>query len=388
MASSRLIPPPKTPTRVPWRFAVGAATGLVIGGVNDSVLAGLIVGGASLAFLYWDARSLVVEGQADALRRLEGREGVTIEADEIGTYVRVPLHRDVPYIYVIEHGQGELTGDEAFDADVRLEGDDAQWISLLFADVRATLVELIDNIDYDRDAHAFIISAHDRYAHADLQGHVDQAEALAIRLHDLTRQPALRRLRARMQETKGAARLPVFKAMWRADRGTSARLAPELSDIEIRYFVATASSPPDRNVIKAVAHDANLLNDLRVEALLRWLGLSIDLHGDGLGAAFAALRDAPETAAHSKVLTEALAVWTACAPSSAKALRLLGEYGNPNHLGVIGAQRNGNLADAAQDALTTLSARFEGFGTGNLALSADNAGHLALTQDASEPESD
>ena len=367
--------------------ALCVVIGLIVAGATDSWVAGLVIWGIGAALVRWDARSLELDGQAEALRRLENRN-LDIQADDKGTRVRGSLHADVPTMFSVGPGQGNLTGDPDFDAKVELVGDDAQWIGLLQADVRASLVWLIGSLRYDRAGHTLIVSAVDGASHLALGSLVDQAQALARRLGVLSRQSPVSRLRQRMHVTRGADRLPAFRAMWRADLRSTRALAEELTDPEIRYFIATASTPPDRETIEAMARDESLSGDLRTEAMLRWLGLSAGLRGDDLAAAFAALRAAPDQAPHASLLTDALQAWSASASTSGDALRLLGLYGGVAQVSVIGAQRSGPLAEAAQQSLNSLRARFPGLGSGHLAITTDDAGQLALAQDAPAVEAD
>lgn len=380
MASSKKLirGPDGADSSLAFRLFLGGLIGLVAGVTFGSLLIGTVSGGVATAFLFWDSRSLIIKGQSEALRRLEDLADITVDADEIGTRVTVPLHREVPTLHSIDAGRGSLTGDVEFDDAICLRCDDARWIGLLLDDVRATLLRLIPALRYDRGSHAFIVSARDEAGHAVLAGHVEQTQALARRLRALSRRSAVARLRERMQEARGAARLPVFKAVWRADQRSARLLARELTDPEIRYFVATATTPPNRRVIEEVALDETILSDLRAEALLRWMGLHAGLRGEAVVDAFDALRARPDGAPHAELLSTALKAWVSCAPYSGKALRLLGKYGDGRHLAVISAQQNGPLAEAVQDALADLRARFEGMGSGHLALT-DAGGQLMLT---------
>lgn len=72
--------------------------------------------------------------------------------------------------------------------------------------------------------------------------------------------------------------------------------------------------------------------------------------------------------------------WVQAAPTSARALALLGQIGRSTHAGVIAQQLNGGLGEAAKAALKQLRARFPDAQGGQLTLLADEAGGgLALT---------
>lgn len=299
-------------------------------------------------------------GRQEALATLPPDADVTLGRE--ATTVFVPLDPTIPRLYAVGPvdtlGPALRTGDPRFDRVVRFEASPERWLVLLTDDVRAQLVRLAPDLGYDRARHGLTVSARDATGHARLGAQVEIAQALARRLASLAHEPSGDALRQRLERAStGEERLELFKLVWRADRALATRLAEELAEPRLRYFVATASTPPDRAFIEQTALDRALPPDLRAEATLRWMGLGGD----------------------AERLIDVLAE-CAAAP---RALEALGERGEPRHLPAIGSQRLGPNADLAQRALIRLKQRYPGLGDGALAM-AEPIGHLALVEGGEE----
>jgi hypothetical protein len=292
------------------------------------------------------------------------------------SYFTLTLPDGIPRIASLTPGRGGvMTGDRDFDARVALIGDAADWIPLLNRPIRQTLCD-IQPVRFDSTTQTLIIEADTSYEHGTFPDRIKQARVCVDALRALAGEPKGALLDARLAEAQdGAERLVIFKTLWHADRRSAQALAAQVRDPAIRYFVATASTPPDRDTIEAIVFDDAVDGAVRTEASLRWFGLVTGIY-DLFDADAPLLIAAPAAAKHFEPLID---VWAQSAPDSEQALTLLGRFGRPEHAVVLGTQRNGPHGEAARDALAQLKDRFPDLQHGGqLAISSMDAGQLEL----------
>lgn len=293
---------------------------------------------------------------------------------ETTTY-EVPLDPGVPPINSLYPGTGGIeTGDDRFDNAVCLIANSASWVPLLNCAVRLAFIEM-QPTRYVTDAHAFSVRAETLGDHNDFLDRVERARQLAGHLAMLAGRPRTTLMAQRLDEADGPTeRLVVFKALWHADRANALALARTLSEPHVRYFVATASTPPDRAVIRETAFDAALDGALRTRASLRWLGLETGVYD--LDVLEVVDSSHPAAALQPALLQ----IWVESMPDADEAIELVGRFGQPEHVARIGVLLNGPRATAARRALNRLRERFPNLQGGNLAIVVAEEGQLGLVE--------